>query len=301
MDRQVDRVRRERDLALRLLDAADAMLVAIGAAGDVQFINQQGCDVLGHHAGDLIGRDWFVAAVPAGERGDARHTFDRVLSSPGEHEERFESRVVAKSGDERVIAWHSTLLFEADGAVAGMLWSGRDVTAERGPVAGPLSYHDALTGLPNRTLLEEHLALALARARRNGASIAVLAFDLDGFRAVNDDLGRPAGDEILREAARRMRDVTRAYDLLARLGDDEFALVLADLEEAPHDAAVVVERLIRQSLAPTFRVAGTELHVTASIGISHFPEHADNVDELLRCADVAVQQAKRRGSRRRFS
>lgn len=295
VDPDLDRVRRERDLALRLLDATDAMLVAIGAAGDVQLANRSACEVLGHAPGDLLGRDWFVVAVPPGERGDARHTFDRVLAVPDEHEERFESAVVTSDGRERLVAWHSTLLRAADGSPSGMLRSGRDVTAEREPGAGPLrAHHDALTGLAGRGLLEQHLALTLARARRDGTAIAVLCFDLDGFRAVNDELGRTAGDEVLREVARRMRDVTRANDLLARAGGDEFVLVLADLDEAPAESSSVVARVIRDSLAPPFHAGGADLHVSASIGISLFPDHADNVVDLLDRADLALQQAKRR-------
>jgi diguanylate cyclase (GGDEF)-like protein/PAS domain S-box-containing protein len=292
------RLREERDRAQRYLDVASTIIVVVGTDGRVELVNRKGCEVLGREECALIGADWFATVVPAGERGDARHAFARLMASPAEHEERFESTVVTQDGDERLISWHSALLTDADGAVAGVLRSGEDVTDHRlaEEQVRYLAYHDKLTGLANRTLLEEHLAMAVARARRNGTEIALLCFDLDGFGLVNDSLGHTAGDEVLRLTAQRVRDVTRANDLLARPGGDEFVLLLSDLDQGAAEAATVVGRLIRDSLAPAFRVAGAEFHLGASIGVSLFPQHADNADDLLRRADVAMEQAKRRGN-----
>jgi len=292
------RLREERDRAQRYLDVASTMMVVLVLDGRVQLVNRKGCEVLGCDEDDLLGTDWFARAVPSGERGDARAAFDRLLAVPAEHEERFESVVVTSSGEHRLIAWRSALLTDAHGTPVGVLRSGDDVTDHRQAEEQVrfLAYHDRLTGLANSTLLEEHLALAVARARRNGTAIALLCFDLDGFGLVNDSLGHAAGDEVLRETARRVAGVTRAHDLLARPGGDEFVLLLSDLDDAPVDAATVVGRVIRDSLAPAYRVAGADFHLSASIGVSLFPDHADSADDLLRRADVAMEQAKQRGS-----
>ena len=274
------------------------MIVAIAPDGRVRAVNPPACAMLGRREEDLLGADWFEIAVPPGERGDARHMFDRLVNRDDDPESRFQSRILTATGDERVIAWRSALLSGDDGAVQCVVRTGDDVTtyhlAEQR--AEFLQHHDPLTALPNRQLLEEHLGLAVARARRNETAIAVLYLDLDGFGLVNDSLGHAAGDEALRQTAQRLRDITRANDVLARPGGDRFVFMLSDLDDGPLDAATVVSRLIRDALARPYRVAGAEFHLTASVGVSVFPDHADNADDLLRRAEVAMQQARRLGS-----
>ena len=274
------------------------IIVAIAPDGRLRAVNAPACALLGRSESQLLGADWFEVAVPAGERGDARHTFQRLIAREDDLEDRFQSRVVSATGEERVIAWRSALLNDEDGTISCVVRTGEDVTsyhlAEQR--AEFLQRHDPLTGLPNRTLLEEHLGLAVARARRNESAIALLYLDLDGFGLVNDSLGHAAGDEALRQTAHRLRDITRANDVLARPGGDRFVLMLSDLDHGALDAATVVGRLIREALARPYRVAGAEFHLSASIGVCVFPAHADNADDLLRRAEVAMQQARRRGS-----
>lgn len=162
-----------------------------------------------------------------------------------------------------------------------------------------MAYHDALTGLPNRAMFEEHLALALARAQRNGSSVAVLFMDLDGFKDVNDRLGHSAGDDLLRVVAHRLREATRATDLLARLGGDEFLVLLADLpdERAPSPTAVVDVVTARMSarVAEPITLRGDTIGTSISIGTAMYPEQAQTADELMRIADAEMYGRKRRG------
>jgi diguanylate cyclase (GGDEF)-like protein len=161
-----------------------------------------------------------------------------------------------------------------------------------------LAYHDRLTGLPNRTMFEETLALALARARRHQLGVAVLFLDLDNFKLVNDSLGHNAGDQLLREVASRLRNVNREEDLVSRPGGDEFLVLLADLRPegtsggGTATAEAVAER-IQSELGRPFVLAGTEVFVTASIGISVSPQGADGAKELLQQADAAMYRSKR--------
>src|SRR5207302_6437197 len=157
-----------------------------------------------------------------------------------------------------------------------------------------LPFHDRLTDLPNRAMFEEILELALARARRYDQAVAVLYLDLDNFKLINDSLGHNAGDEMLRLLAGRLRRVVRDSDAVARQGGDEFLLLLADLDGGgPHDdasdavtrAETLVSR-IRGELARPFRFNGTEVYVSASIGIAVFPFHAADARTLLRYADA---------------
>lgn len=155
--------------------------------------------------------------------------------------------------------------------------------------------HDHLTGLPRRALLLDHLSLALASARRHGASVGVLFVDLDHFKHVNDTSGHEAGDALLVDIASRLRRAVREADTPGRFGGDEFVVVCPDLADG-RDAVVVAER-IGALLAEPFDVAGRELRVSASIGVA-VAEADTSADELLRRADLAAYRAKQRGRNR---
>ena len=160
-----------------------------------------------------------------------------------------------------------------------------------------LAHYDALTGLPNRVLLSDRLCYAMARARRHGQRLAVVYLDLDGFKVINDAHGHAAGDHLLKAVARRMRQTLREVDTLARLGGDEFAAVLVDLGEA-EDHLVLSRRLLAAAAEPV-RLGARRMQVTASLGISLYPQdEALDGDLLLRQADQAMYQAKQAGKNR---
>ncbi|MEX2406268.1 MAG: EAL domain-containing protein [Actinomycetota bacterium] len=163
-----------------------------------------------------------------------------------------------------------------------------------------LAYHDKLTGLPNKAMFEELLELSIARARRHDLAVCVITTDLDDFKLVNDSLGHERGNELLGKLAERFREATRETDLVARPGGDEFLLLLADLERGgtpgagdPVLAAEAVASRVREALNEPFDLDGTEVYVTASIGIALFPNHAGDANELLRISDAAMYQSKR--------
>ena len=158
-----------------------------------------------------------------------------------------------------------------------------------------LALHDVLTGLPNRALFLDRVRHALAAARRPGASVAVLFADLDRFKLVNDGLGHGAGDQLLVLVAERMRSVVRPTDTVARLGGDEFALLCQDLD-GPADAVAVAER-VAEAMARPFLLGGTEVFVTASVGVVVGAAH-EGPESLLRDADAAMYRAKDRGRAR---
>jgi len=165
-----------------------------------------------------------------------------------------------------------------------------------------LTYHDSLTGLPSRSMFEELLELSIARARRHEGAVAVLCVDLDDFRLVNDSLGHHQGDALLKLVADRLREATRETDLVARRGGDQFLLLLSDLEREGHgemDAAVVraegAAQRVQEALAPPFVVSGTEVYVSVSMGISLFPQDADDAGALQRNAEAAMYESKKAG------
>ncbi len=156
-----------------------------------------------------------------------------------------------------------------------------------------LAHHDPLTGLPNRLLFLARLEHALERARREGGRVAVLFFDLDHFKNINDSLGHPAGDCLLQAVTVRLQDSVREEDTVARLGGDEFTLLLEGLQES-RDAGTVAEKAL-QVLAKPFDLDGHEAYVTGSVGISLFPDDGQDVTTLLKNADSALYQAKEQG------
>ncbi len=153
--------------------------------------------------------------------------------------------------------------------------------------------YDTLTHLPNRNLLSDRLAHAIARAGRNEFTFAVLFLDLDRFKTVNDGLGHPIGDHLLRAVATRLKSCVRDEDTVARLGGDEFVIVLEYLPR-PELAGTVAGHVLK-ALQPAFKVEGYEFFVTASVGISLFPKDGEDVESLLKNADTAMYHAKERG------
>ncbi|MGB2712194.1 MAG: EAL domain-containing protein [Conexibacter sp.] len=296
------RLREERDRAQRYLEVASTLVVVLDARGRVELVNRQGCELLGFEEDELLGRDWLEMVVQPADRLDARLAFLRLVSGVEPPGETLETFVQTKDGESRKIAWRNAVLRDAEGAIVSVLRSGEDVTAQRNAEAQVtfLAYHDRLTGLPNRALLEEQLTRDLTRARRSGAPVALLYFDLDNFKLVNDSLGHTAGDAVLRETALRVSELTRTGDVLARQGGDEFLLLL-DCTLAgsgatdPREAAQIAGDRIAAALERPFDVSGAEFHVGASIGVALFPEHADDPESLFQCADAAMYQAKRAG------
>jgi diguanylate cyclase len=156
-----------------------------------------------------------------------------------------------------------------------------------------LATHDALTGLPNRVLLDDRLAQAMAQADRDKRSFALMVCDLDRFKLINDSLGHRAGDELLQEVARRLSAVARTADTVARFGGDEFVLVGSSLADA-EDAMQLAARAIEVLRAPV-RIAGIDVHVSPSIGIALYPEDGASIEALLAHADAAMYAAKHQG------
>ncbi|GAB3389163.1 putative bifunctional diguanylate cyclase/phosphodiesterase [Azotobacter armeniacus] len=155
-----------------------------------------------------------------------------------------------------------------------------------------LAFYDTLTGLPNRSLLLVQAGQAIARAKRNRTALNVLFFDLDRFKQVNDTLGHPAGDAMLRIVAQRLRGELRAADIVGRLSGDEFVVVLTDCD--PRQTAETIRRIQKQLSAPC-QIAGATLMPSASIGISQFPDNGEDIETLLHYADLAMYQAKSNG------
>jgi diguanylate cyclase (GGDEF)-like protein/PAS domain S-box-containing protein len=156
-----------------------------------------------------------------------------------------------------------------------------------------LAHHDGLTDLPNRNLFWDRMGQALRYAKRHESGAAVLWIDLDGFKGVNDRFGHAAGDLLLQQVAQRLRGRIRESDTVARMGGDEFAVIVPDISDA--DGALHTANALVASLAEPFQLPHGEARISASIGVALYPQHADGVESLTQCADMAMYQAKNSG------
>src|SRR5512142_2827690 len=156
-----------------------------------------------------------------------------------------------------------------------------------------LAFHDALTDLPNRLLFMDRAAVAFAYARRAGTNVGVAFLDLDRFKIVNDSFGHHVGDEVLRGIAARLRECLREEDTVARMGGDEFTVVMPGLRK-DEDVVKVASKLLDVFHRPLF-IGGRDILVSASIGLSVYPEDGNDAETLMRNADAAMYRAKQRG------
>ena len=184
---------------------------------------------------------------------------------------------------------------DREGQVTGAVIVFRDVTATR-MLEEQLTHsaeHDFLTGLPNRMLLNDRVSQAIALARRNAGNAAVLFLDLDGFKHINDSLGHQIGDKLLQSVATRLLACVRAPDTVSRLGGDEFVVLIQEIQ-SPEDAGTTAGRLLK-AVADVHSIDRHEIYLTASIGVSIYPRDAKDAETLIRSADTAMYQAKKKG------
>ena len=156
-----------------------------------------------------------------------------------------------------------------------------------------LANHDALTGLPNRRLFNERIHLEISRAQRNNQKIGIMLFDLDHLKKVNDSYGHNAGDLLLQAVSQRLLGLLRKSDTIARMGGDEFLLILPEMNQ-PQDAIQTAERILN-ALSTPFHLESYEVFITTSIGIAIFPDDGDEVNSLVKKADIAMYKAKEKG------
>jgi diguanylate cyclase (GGDEF)-like protein/PAS domain S-box-containing protein len=255
-------------------------------------VNPAFTQITGYTEAEALGRD--LGLTRSGRHDDAFHEqMWAQLVETGYWQG--ETWALRKGGEQFLQSLTITAVRDAQGAATHYAGVFSDITLvkENERKLDHLAHHDSLTELPNRLLFNDRLQHALDRAQRVGEQIALLFIDLDRFKNVNDTLGHHVGDELLKQVADALRARLREVDTLARLGGDEFVVLLEGVG-SEYSATLVAEKLVAMFEEP-FMVAGHELFVTCSIGISIFPHDGADLHVLLRNADVAMYQAKARG------
>jgi diguanylate cyclase (GGDEF)-like protein/PAS domain S-box-containing protein len=261
-------------------------------AGRITYISPAVESMLGHRPDDLVDHS-LLDRVDAAQRPDVERAIATVAEQPGRLR-KIELRLCGRDGAVRLVEAVCQNLVDEPG-VGGLVWNGRDVT-DRRTLEDALTHqadHDSLTGLPNRVLLLKRLGAAV-RTGSAARPVSVVLVDLDGFKHVNDMLGHPAGDEMLRVAGQRLLDYLGPGDTAARLGGDEFAVVFTG--RTPGQVKEVSDGIV-EVLGQPFTVVGREVRVSASIGIAHCTGVGSTAD-LLRDAGIAMYLAKNTGKGR---
>jgi|GEM_PF-262148 len=285
---------RESEERYRLMAENSTDLISRTAArGRILYASPAIRTLLGYEPSEMLGHSVFEFVVPADH--DALRRTTLALQSNGAAT-TFTYRALRRDGSAVWFETTSRALIASDtGEVEEIVSVSRDIS-ERRRAEEQIeyqAYHDALTGLPNRLLFRDRLTVALAHAKRMRTPLAVMFLDLDSFKYVNDTLGHSVGDELLKLVAGRLTEALREEDTIARMGGDEFTILLANLSSADH-APVIAQKLL-DSVAQPLRVEGHELFVTTSVGIALYPGDGESAEALLQSADNAMYRAKEAG------
>lgn len=267
-------------------------IITLDEAGRIQGFNPAAAKIFGYTQQDIQGKDIGLLAGDLAQDAAQPGTPRRALL------ERLGQRGVEMQGrrhDGKAFPIELSLSEMHLGGVRYFIGIVRDITERKQAEEkiAHLAHHDFLTGLPNRAYFSEILAHSIALSGRSRAKLAVMFLDLDGFKKINDTLGHEAGDLLLQGVAQRLQETERQSDVVARIGGDEFILLLENVG-GTENAAAVAQKIIA-NLATPFDLNGTPGRVGASIGIALYPQHGESAEELLRRADEAMYQSKQSG------
>ena len=235
----------------------------------------------------------YCEAVHPDDREKVRQEEVRCIETGDNHD--IEYRVVWPDGTVRWLRETGNTITDRSGRPVRMMGVVRDITDERLVVDEMriLAHHDPLTSLPNRLLFEDRLQQAIERAKRHNRMVGIIFIDLNNFKPVNDEFGHMAGDQVLIAIANRLRKAVRQSDTVSRIGGDEFVLILDELKSA--DGARRVAEKVLEAISVPYEIGGQKRAVSASLGISLYPDHGTSLDQLIHVADLAMYAAKREG------
>jgi len=294
LSRKMDELTAERDFIKRLLDTAQVVIVTQDANGKIKLVSQQVENVIGYKPEELVGKDF--TAYLCGDVGSSIFEFNlKKVSSGSMPQYRNEVTIQRKDGKKCTIEWLHSYLEQANTQGATILSVGLDISERKSyeQEIGWLADHDSLTGLYNRRRFNSILKRTLSIASRYNQHVGLLFIDLDNFKQINDTLGHQTGDLMIKSVSDCLKLILRESDYIARIGGDEFAIILPNTEV--DDAIDVANKINKHLVSLRLPMLDSNHRTCASIGVAMFPEHATSAGELLSNADLAMYQAKSRG------
>lgn len=276
-----------------ILESIEDGYYEIDLQNKVTFFNQAYCKILGFTRKELTGMQ--ISQYVDKENFEKIRNVARKVYKTDQPEKCSDFVIIRKDGFQRHVETSLSLMKDSTGKPVGFRGVARDIDdrkkAEETIIR--MAYHDTLTGLPNRSLFNDRLNMAISSAQRNNGSFVVMMLDLDKFKLVNDTLGHDIGDLLLQGVSSRLRALLRKSDTVARMGGDEFMLLLPEIKDEK-DAETIARKVIH-SFQRAFILKDHELKITASIGIANFPGDGMDFDTLKKNADIAMYNAKRKG------
>lgn len=301
---ELDESERTRETAMRdsrerlaqVIDSIPAVVRCADLDGLVLFANAFQASLLGKEANDVVGLP--VAGIIGDEQGARSNALDKMVWETGRSVPSFEEDITDAAGAKRVFLSTKTPLLASGGGICGILTTSIDITDRKQAenYLRHMAHHDALTGLPNRTLLQQRINREIARTRRGDRAFALHLIDLDNFKSINDLQGHGVGDEYIAAIGQRLKDFVRRHDTVARIGGDEFA-VLQTNAGRPEEAKLFAERLLEVIAEPYVCDTGV-IFSTGSVGVTLHPADAADGATLLKNADTAMYRAKADGGNR---
>jgi len=286
-------LRESEDRFRRVFEDGPVGMALLGTDYRIVKVNNAMCRMLGYTERELMNMTFVDFTHPDDVKADMDQA--KALMEGAQANYTLEKRYIRKDGE---VIWGeltATVIQDSQGNITCGLGMVQDITARKRAeeTVRHLAFHDVLTGLPNRALLKDRLSMALAQANRAGTNVAVIFLDIDRFKLINDTLGHGVGDELLRNVGAQLQKLLREGDTVARVGGDEFTLVLPGMT-GDEDIARAAKRVLR-ALAEPRMLAGRDVRVTASLGVAVYPTDGRDAETLLRNADTAMYRAKERG------
>jgi diguanylate cyclase (GGDEF)-like protein/PAS domain S-box-containing protein len=297
--KQSEKALRDSETELRLLtDNVPAMILYVDRNMHCVFANRRYADFFGVAVADIVGKQLREIVGDAAYPQVEGH-FNKALEG---HPVAYQRNAQLKSGEQRWIEVKVVPRAAEQGQIPGCYSMAIDITEQKQAEERIqyVAHHDSLTGLPNRLLFNDRLGQAISRAKRDARQFALLYLDLDKLKPVNDTLGHDAGDQLLKSVAERIREQVRESDTVARVGGDEFTVILRDISSR-QDVAAVAEKIIAAVAVP-FRLGNRPqaVEIGTSIGVAVYPSDAQDHETLIKIADAAMYRAKTQGNCFRF-
>ena len=276
------------DRYVKLFQSSPSALIEIDKEWQIVGWNANAQKMFGWHESEVIGQSIIELLVPIKERGHVHTALSQAMQYGASDSKNFNT---TKDQKELYCEWHNSRI---DHEYPGILCTARDITEQTSQVKTltELACHDSLTGVTNRTVMDDRLHHAIDRAQRAGSKIALYFIDLNDFKTINDRYGHDAGDKLLIGVANALRACMRNSDTISRFGGDEFVIIVEDIEGAKHIQSVLtaIEFAISE---PIIIDSETSLTANASIGIATYPDDATDADALIKAADVAMYIRKK--------